>query len=86
MFEVKSPNGDPFLGGDDIVLDLQINVAQAALGDELTVPTVDGDTPLSVPGGTQSGRVFRLRGLGVPKLDRSGRGANVCLLYTSRCV
>ncbi|CUS02840.2 chaperone Hsp40, co-chaperone with DnaK [Candidatus Promineifilum breve] len=63
--------------GDDIVLDLQINVAQAALGDELTVPTVDGDTPLSVPGGTQSGRVFRLRGLGVPKLDRSGRGANV---------
>lgn len=63
--------------GDDIVLDLQINVAQAALGDEITVPTVDGDTPLTVPGGTQSGRVFRLRGLGVPKLDRSGRGANV---------
>jgi molecular chaperone DnaJ len=63
--------------GDDIVLDLQINVAQAALGDEISVPTVDGDTKLTVPGGTQSGRVFRLRGLGVPKLDRSGRGANV---------
>lgn len=63
--------------GDDIVLDLQINVAQAAMGDEITVPTVDGDTTLQIPGGTQSGRVFRLRGLGVPKLDRSGRGANV---------
>ncbi|MBP6016748.1 MAG: molecular chaperone DnaJ [Candidatus Promineofilum sp.] len=63
--------------GDDIVLDLQINVAQAALGDELTVPTVDGDSDLPVPPGTQSGRVFRMRGLGVPKLDRSGRGQNV---------
>jgi molecular chaperone DnaJ len=32
---------------------------------------------MSIPGGTQSGRVFRLRGLGVPRLDRSGRSANV---------
>ena len=63
--------------GDDIVLDLQINVAQAALGDDITVPTVDGETNLQIPGGTQSGRVFRMRGLGVPKLDRSGRGQNV---------
>lgn len=63
--------------GDDIVLDLQINVSQAALGDEITVPTVDGDTKLTLPPGTQSGRVFRMRGLGVPKLDRSGRGANM---------
>jgi molecular chaperone DnaJ len=63
--------------GDDIVLDLQINVAQAALGDEVGVPTVDGDSTLTVPPGTQSGRVFRMRGLGVPKLDRSGRGSNV---------
>jgi len=63
--------------GDDIVLDLQVNVAQAALGDEVTVPTVDGDTTLHIPGGTQSGRVFRMRGLGIPKLDRSGRGQNM---------
>lgn len=63
--------------GDDIVLDLQINVSQAALGDEIMVPTVDGETKLTVPPGTQSGRVFRMRGLGVPKLDRSGRGANM---------
>ena len=63
--------------GDDIILDLQVNVAQAALGDEVTVPTVDGDTTLHIPGGTQSGRVFRMRGLGIPKLDRSGRGQNM---------
>lgn len=63
--------------GDDIVLDLPINISQAALGDEIVVPTVDGSTTLQVPAGTQSGREFRLRGLGVPKLDRTGRSANV---------
>lgn len=63
--------------GDDIVLDLQINISQAALGDEITVPSVDGETKLQIPAGTQSGRVFRMRGLGVPKLDRTGRSANV---------
>ncbi len=63
--------------GDDIVLDLQINVAQAALGDEIAVPTVDGESSLQIPPGTQSGKVFRLRGSGVPKLDRTGRGANI---------
>ncbi|MFO7663532.1 MAG: molecular chaperone DnaJ [Chloroflexota bacterium] len=63
--------------GDDIVLDLQVNVSQAALGDEVTVPTVDGSETLHVPPGTQSGKVIRLRGLGVPKLDRTGRGVNV---------
>jgi molecular chaperone DnaJ len=61
--------------GDDIWLDLQINVAQAALGDEVTVPTLDGDEPLKIPPGTQSGMVMRLRDKGVPHLDRSGRGA-----------
>ncbi len=61
--------------GDDIFMDLQINVAQAALGDEIKVPTLDGEEGLSIPAGTQSGKVFRLRGKGVPRLDRSGRGA-----------
>ncbi len=61
--------------GDDVWLDLQVNVAQAALGDEITVPTIDGDERLLIPAGTQSGKVFRLRGKGVPRLDRSGRGS-----------
>lgn len=60
---------------DDIWVDLQVNVAQAALGDEIMVPTIDGEEHLVIPAGTQSGKVFRLRGKGVPRLDRSGRGA-----------
>lgn len=61
--------------GDDIHLELQLNVAQAALGDSIMVPTLDGDEPLDIPAGTQPGKVIRLRGKGVPRLDRSGRGA-----------
>ncbi len=61
--------------GNDIWLDLQINVAQAALGDEIRVPTIDGQESLAIPAGTQSGKVFRLRGRGIPRLDRSGRGS-----------
>jgi molecular chaperone DnaJ len=60
--------------GDDILIDLEINVAQAALGDEVTVPTVDGDASLKIPAGTQSGTVFRMRDRGAPRLNSSGRG------------
>lgn len=63
---------------NDIILDININVAQAALGDKILVPTVDGDVEVTVPPGTQTGRVFRLRGKGVPRLrtdgSNSGRG------------
>ncbi|MBZ0298788.1 MAG: molecular chaperone DnaJ [Anaerolineae bacterium] len=63
---------------NDIILDININVAQAALGDVLRVPTVDGEIDLSIPSGTQTGRVFRLRGRGMPRLrsdgSNSGRG------------
>jgi molecular chaperone DnaJ len=60
--------------GDDIWLDLRINMAQAAMGDEVAVPTVDGDERLVISPGTESGKVFTLRGRGVPRLDRRGRG------------
>lgn len=60
--------------GNDIILELRINVAQAALGDTVTVPTLDGDRQITIPAGTQSGAIFRLRGLGVPQLRGSGRG------------
>lgn len=69
--------------GDDIMLDLEINVAQAALGDEITVPTVDGDTRLTIPPGTQTGTVFRLPGLGMPRLQRPGRGDELVLIQVS---
>lgn len=60
--------------GDDIVYELALNVAQAALGDEVEIPTLEGQTTLRVPPGTQTGAVFRLRGKGVPRLQSSGRG------------
>lgn len=60
--------------GDDIYLEMDINVAQAALGDEIMVPTLDGEEPLAIPTGTQSGTKFTMREKGVPKLQRSGRG------------
>jgi molecular chaperone DnaJ len=60
--------------GFDLVYELPLNVAQAALGAEVRVPTLEGDEVLRVPPGTQHGRVFRIREKGVPRLQRSGRG------------
>lgn len=60
---------------NDIILDYTLNVAQAALGDTVTVPTVDGDVELSVPAGTQTGKAFRLRGKGMPRLRNDGSSA-----------
>ena len=60
--------------GNDLLLDVPINIAQAALGDEVEVPTLDEPTRLRIPPGTQSGRVVRLRSKGVPYLRASGRG------------
>jgi molecular chaperone DnaJ len=61
----------------DIILELQVNVAQAALGDDITIPTLDGDTQFKLPPGTQNGQIFRLRGKGVPFLRQNGRGDQV---------
>lgn len=58
----------------NIQLDLKINLAQAALGAEIEVPTVDGPTKFQIPPGTQPGKVFTLKGKGIPYLQRSGRG------------
>lgn len=66
--------------GDDILLELNINVAQAALGAEVEVPTVDGPTMLHIPAGIQSGKMLRLRGKGVPHLRSNGRGDQVIII------
>ncbi len=61
--------------GNDLLLEMPINIAQAALGDEFSVPTLDNkELPLKVPAGTQSGRILRVRGEGVPFLREHGRG------------
>lgn len=60
--------------GRDIKIELPVNFAQAALGDELEVPTVYGKVNMKIPAGTQSGAVIRLKGKGVPEIhgDRTG--------------
>jgi molecular chaperone DnaJ len=65
---------------NDIILSLNVNVAQAALGDEITVPTLDGEEELTIPAGTQSGTTFRLRGKGVPYVRDTRRGDEVVIV------
>jgi molecular chaperone DnaJ len=59
---------------DDIVCQIPISFVQAALGEEIEVPTLNGAKKLTLPPGTQSGQVFTLRGQGVPHLNSFGRG------------
>ncbi|HZZ86385.1 MAG TPA: molecular chaperone DnaJ [Anaeromyxobacteraceae bacterium] len=58
----------------EVVYEMPISFAQAALGAALDVPTLDGPVKMKIPAGTQSGKVFRLRGKGIPALNGSGRG------------
>ena len=66
---------------NDILLDVRINFAQAALGDEITVPTLDGETALKIPAGTQTGKTFTIADKGVPFLRRQGRGDELVTVH-----
>jgi len=59
---------------NDIVMEATISFTQAALGDEIIVPTLDGKAEMKIPSGTQNGNVFRLKGKGIPGLYNSGKG------------
>lgn len=60
--------------GQDLVVTLEMNMVQAALGDKLKVPTLEGEETMDIPKGTQSGEVFSLRGKGLVHPGRSQRG------------
>jgi molecular chaperone DnaJ len=60
--------------GNNLYASVPVTFAQAALGSETTVPTLDGQESLKVPAGTQTGTVFRLKGHGMPVLGGRGRG------------
>ncbi|MFO8035858.1 MAG: molecular chaperone DnaJ [Anaerolineales bacterium] len=64
----------------EILLDLDVNIAQATLGAKVEVPTVDGDVKLKIPPGTQPGSVIRMRGKGVPRLRNDGRGDQLVVI------
>ena len=60
--------------GIDLIFELPLNFVQATLGDEVMVPTLDGNDILRIPAGTQAGAVFRIKGKGVPQLNGHRKG------------
>jgi molecular chaperone DnaJ len=86
------PNGNLFINltvkphshfirrDDDIIYELPVNFVQASLGDEVEVSGLAGKTKIKIPPGSQTGKVFRLKGQGVSHLKRNGRGDQVILL------
>ncbi|MPM88965.1 Chaperone protein DnaJ [bioreactor metagenome] len=60
--------------GNSVLCEAPITFAQAALGAEMEIPTIDGKVKYDIPEGTQSGTTFRLRGKGIPNLGGKGRG------------
>ena len=67
--------------GDDILCEVPISFSQAALGAEIEVPTLNGRARVHVPKGTQSGRVFRLGGQGMPSLSGRTRGSQLVRVF-----
>jgi molecular chaperone DnaJ len=86
------PNGNLFLVLDvkphqffkrrenDVILNLDINIAQAALGADVEIPTLDGNDSLKIPAGTQPGKVFTIKGKGVPYIRRKDRGNQLVIV------
>lgn len=91
--ERGGPNGDLFVyirvrphrffkrEGENVYCEIPITFVQAALGDEITVPTLDGKVKQTIPEGTQTGTMFRLRGKGIPRLNDRGRGDQYVKVY-----
>ncbi len=68
--------------GVNLYYDLYINMADAAMGTSVEVPTIDGKVNVKIEAGTQSGNILRLKGKGLPKLNQYGKGdilVNVCV-------
>jgi molecular chaperone DnaJ len=82
----NAPNGDLLVmievkdderferDGDNLIYDLPLSFSQAALGAAVTIPTPYGDERITIPAGTQSATVLRLRGKGLPRLGQGGHG------------
>jgi threonine dehydrogenase-like Zn-dependent dehydrogenase len=69
--------------GDDLVVEVPVTFAEAALGAKIEVPTLDGRVKITVPAGSQDGRTLRVPGKGAPKLNGSGAGSLLAKLRVS---
>jgi len=67
--------------GADLICELPFSYAQLALGDKIEIPTLRGRAEMSVPAGTPSGKVFRLKGQGLPQLEARGRGDQLVRVF-----
>ena len=93
--QLGQPNGDLYVAltveqhkyfqrrNNDIILELEINISEAALGTTVMIPTIDDDEELCIPSGTQSGDILRLRGLGVPNVRNGKRGDQIVVTTIS---
>lgn len=63
--------------GNNIILEFPIYISQAVLGDEVLVPTLTGQVKMKIPAGTQSGRLFRLKGQGIQGLNTYSKGDQI---------
>lgn len=72
--------------GQNLVYNLTVNFADAVLGTQVEVPTVDGKAKFKIPAGTSSGKIFRLTGKGIPSVNSYGRGDQLIVLniYTPK--
>ncbi len=68
------PHKELMRRGDDIISEKRLRFDQFALGDKVPIQTIEGEVAMKIPAGTQPGEVFRIRGKGIPKLGRFGRG------------
>jgi molecular chaperone DnaJ len=67
--------------GMDTYVDVPISFPQAALGAQVTVPTLEGDLPLAVHAGTQTGTTYRMRGHGMPSVRGAQRGDHIVMVH-----
>jgi molecular chaperone DnaJ len=67
--------------GSDLMCEVPFSFAQLALGDKVEIPTLRGRVDMTIPSGTQSGKVFRLKNQGLPQLDGRGRGDQLVRVF-----
>jgi molecular chaperone DnaJ len=71
---IEKPHEHLQRDGQNLIYDLYINFADVALGTSVHVPTIDGKVKIKIPSGTQSGKIFRLKGKGLPAVQSYGKG------------